>query len=171
MSEQNREVVQDGSVVTLAYTLTVDGEIVDSAESSQPIQFIQGQRDIIPGLENELYGMAVGEKKDVVVQPKDGYGEIDPEDIIEIPREQFPGEIPLEPGVELEVTEEDGDMMDARILSVEGETVRLDLNPPLAGKVLHFSVAVVDLRPASQEELEHGHVHDEGWDGQDEPEG
>lgn len=170
MSEQNQEVVQDGQVVTLAYTLTVDGEIIDSAESSQPIQFIQGHRQVIPGLEDQLYGMAIGEKKDVVVQPEDGYGPIDPENFIELPREQFPAQIPLDPGVELELTDQDGEMLEARIVSLEGETVRLDLNPPLAGKVLHFSVAVVDLREASEEELEHGHVHAEGWDGEGEPE-
>lgn len=159
MSENDKNVVQDGQVVTLAYTLTVDGEIVDSSEGSQPIQFIQGKRHIIIGLENELYGMTVGDKKDVVIKPEDGYGEVDADNFVDIPRDQFPGQIPLDLGVELELTDQNGELMDARIASVEGDTVRLDFNHPLAGKELHFTVAVVDVREASDEELEHGHVH------------
>jgi FKBP-type peptidyl-prolyl cis-trans isomerase SlyD len=159
VSEINKDIVQDGQVVTLAYTLTVNGEIVDTSEGRQPIQFIQGERHIIVGLENELYGMAVGDKKDVVIQPEDGYGDIDPENFVDVPKDQFPGQIPLSPGIELELTDQDGELMDARIASIEGDTVRLDFNHPLAGKELHFSVAVIDLREASDEELEHGHIH------------
>jgi FKBP-type peptidyl-prolyl cis-trans isomerase SlyD len=162
VSENDRNVVQDGQVVTLAYTLTVDGDVVDSSEGSQPIQFIQGKRHIIIGLENELYGMAVGDKKDVVIKPEDGYGDVDADNFVDIPRDQFPDQIPLDLGVELELTDQNGDLMDARIASVEGDTVRLDFNHPLAGKELHFSVAVVDLREATQEEMEHGHVHGDG---------
>jgi FKBP-type peptidyl-prolyl cis-trans isomerase SlyD len=161
LNEINKEIILDGQVVTLAYTLTVDGEIVDTSEGGQPIRFFQGTHHIIQGLENEIYGMAVGEKKDVVVQPKDGYGEVDPDNFIDIPREQFPPQIPLQPGVELELTDKDEKLMDARIDSVEGDTVRLDFNHSLAGKELHFSVAVIDLRLSSDEEMEHGHVHGE----------
>jgi FKBP-type peptidyl-prolyl cis-trans isomerase SlyD len=170
VSESNKNVVQDGQVVTLAYTLTVDGEVMDTSEGSQPIQFIQGQRHIIIGLENELYGMAVGDKKDVLISPENGYGEVDPENFVEVPKGQFPAHIPLEPGIELEVTDQNGQLMDARILSVEGDTVHLDFNHPLAGKVLHFSVAVIDLRDASDEEMEHGHVHSAGGEVEDEVE-
>jgi FKBP-type peptidyl-prolyl cis-trans isomerase SlyD len=159
VNEINKEVIQDGYVVILAYTLTAEGELVDTSEGGQPIEFIQGTHHIIPGLENELYGMAVGEKKDVVVQPKDGYGEVDPDNFADIPREQFPPQIPLQPGVELELTDQDGELIDARIDTVGSDTVRLDFNHSLAGKELHFSVAVIDLRPASDEEMEHGHVH------------
>jgi FKBP-type peptidyl-prolyl cis-trans isomerase SlyD len=146
----------------------VNGEIVDTSEGSQPIQFIQGKRHIIIGLENELYGMAVGDKKDVVIQPEDGYGEVDPENFVDVPKDQFPGQIPLNPGVELELTDQNSDLMDARITSVEGDSIRLDFNHPLAGKELHFSVAVIDLREASDEELEYGHVH--GGEAEDEEE-
>jgi FKBP-type peptidyl-prolyl cis-trans isomerase SlyD len=148
----------------LVYTLTVDGEIVDTSEGGQPIQFIQGTHHIIQGLENELYGMAVGEKKDVVVQPKDGYGEVDQDNFVEVPREQFPPQIPLQPGVELELTDQDGELIDACIDAVGSDMVRLDFNHSLAGKELHFSVPVIDLRLASDEEMEHGHVHGEEED-------
>jgi FKBP-type peptidyl-prolyl cis-trans isomerase SlyD len=152
--------IGDDTVVTLEYTLSVNGEVVDTSEGSRPIQFIQGQQQIIKGLEDELYGMSVGESKDVIVEPEVGYGEIDPENFAEIPRDQFPPEIPVEPGVELELKDEDGEIIDARILSIEGDVVHLDFNHPLAGEQLHFQVKVVGLRQATPEELDHGHVHE-----------
>lgn len=161
MNEQNTRVIEDGKVVTLDYTLRVDGEVVDTSEGSKPIQFIQGQQHIIPGLEDELYGLQVGAQKEVVVPPEKGYGQPDPENYADIPREQFPDNIPLEPGVELEVREQSGKILTARIDEVTGETIRLDFNHPLAGKELHFSVMVVDLRTASDEEMSHGHVHED----------
>jgi FKBP-type peptidyl-prolyl cis-trans isomerase SlyD len=152
--------VGDDTVVTLEYTLSVNGEVVDTSEGGRPIRFIQGQQQIIKGLEDELYGMSVGESKDVIVEPEAGYGEIDPENFAEIPRDQFPTEIPLEPGVELELKDEEGEIIDARIVSVQDDTVRLDFNHPLAGEQLHFQVKIVDLRGATPEELDHGHVHE-----------
>lgn len=160
MAENKNQTVEDGQVVTLDYTMRVDGEVVDSSEGAKPIQFIQGQRQIIRGLEDKLYGMQVGEDKEVVVPPQSGYGDVDPENFAEIPRKQFPAEIPLEPGVELELKDQNGDTVEARIDNVTHETVRLDFNHPLAGKELHFWVNVVDLRDATDEEIEHGHVHD-----------
>lgn len=158
---QNPKQVGDDTVVTLEYTLTVKGEVIDTSEGSQPIQFIQGQQQIIKGLEDELYGMGVGDSKEVVVEPEDGYGEIDPENYADIPADQFPPEIPLKEGIELELKDQDGDLVDARIISVDGENVRLDFNHPLAGEQLHFVVKVVGLRQATAEELDHGHVHGE----------
>ncbi len=151
--------IADDIVVSLEYTLTVDNEVVDTSEGNEPIQFLQGHGNIIPGLEQALYGMAVGDKKDVVVNASDGYGEIDPEAFTDVARDEFPSEIPLEVGIELEIKDQSGDTLDARIDAVNGDTVRLDFNHPLAGKVLNFSVQVVALRSPSPEELEHGHVH------------
>jgi FKBP-type peptidyl-prolyl cis-trans isomerase SlyD len=159
-TQNPKEVVED-SVVTLEYTLTVNGEVIDTSEGSQPIQFIQGQQQIIKGLEDELYGMGIGDSKEVLVGPEEGYGEFDPEDFADIPREQFPPEIPLEVGVELELKDQEGDLIDARIVAVDDENVRLDFNHPLAGEQLHFVVKVVGLRQATEEELSHGHVHGE----------
>ncbi len=151
----------DNVVVSLEFTLTVDGEVVDTSDGDEPIQFIQGQGQIIPGLEKALYGMALGENKEVVIPPQDGYGEEDPGAYTDIPRDEFPSEIPLEPGVELELKNTDGDILEASIVSVDDESVHLNFNHPLAGRILNFSVKVVELRYATQEELDHGHVHDD----------
>jgi FKBP-type peptidyl-prolyl cis-trans isomerase SlyD len=157
---QEQRVVSDGMVVTLDYTLRVDDQVIDSSKEGEPIQFIQGQQHIIPGLEKELYGMTEGEEKEVTVSASEGYGEIEPDDGMDVPKSDFPPQIPLEPGTELQVRNEEGETINARITSVTPDTVHLDFNHPLAGKELHFSVAVVDIRPATAEEMEHGHVHD-----------
>ncbi len=164
-NKKNPQEIADNVVVSLDYTLQVDGEVIDSSQEGEPIQFIQGHGQIIPGLESELYGMSVGEHKDVTISPENGYGTVDPENIADIPRSEFPDEIPLEPGVELEVQNQDGEVMDARIVLVDSENVRLDFNHPLAGKELHFSVDVIGLRQPTAEELTHGHVHDNHHEG------
>ena len=151
--------VQDGQVVLMEYTLRVDGEILDSSSGHEPLEFLQGAGNIIPGLEDELYGMAIGESKLVIVQPEDGYGIIDSEAFVEVPREQFPSNIPMEEGIEIQVTDENGSPMNARIDSVNDDTVTLDFNHPLAGKELHFDAKIVGLREATDEENEHGHAH------------
>jgi FKBP-type peptidyl-prolyl cis-trans isomerase SlyD len=151
--------VQDGQVVSMDYTLKVDDEVVDTSEGHEPIEFIQGTGNIIPGLERELYGMAIGEDKDVVVAASDGYGDMDSEAFMDVPRSQFPDTIPMEIGTVLELHDQSGRPMHARIDQVGDETVRLDFNHPLAGKELHFSIKIAKLRAATDEELEHGHVH------------
>lgn len=161
MSELSK--VQDGQVVSMDYTLHVDGEMMDTSVGHQPLEFLQGAGNIIPGLEQELYGMGIGESKKVVVQPEDGYGIVDPEAFVEVAREQFPANIPLEAGVELQVTDEQtGHPLRARITKVNDASVWLDFNHPLAGKELHFDVKVVGLRDATGEENAHGHVHSGG---------
>ena len=154
--------IQDDVVVTLEYTAIVDGYVVDTSQEAEPIQFIQGKGQIVPGLERALYGMREGESKEVVVAAVDGYGEEDEDSIAEIPRSEFPQEIPLEPGVELQMKNEEGEEFEAYITSADNETVHLNFNHPLAGKELHFSVEVIGLREATEEELEHGHVHIHG---------
>jgi len=160
----NPSVIADDVVVSLEYTLTVDGEIVDSTEGIDPIEFIQGHENIIPGLEKELYGLRTGDSKKVTVKAADAYGEIDPEAIVDVPRDEIPSDIPLKQGVELEVKNEDGDLLEARIVSVSKDTIRLDFNHVLAGKNLTFEVTVVGLRAPDEEELAHGHVHSEDGD-------
>ena len=153
--------VQDGYVVSLEYTLTIDGEEIDSSIGGEPLEFLQGAGNIIPGLEKALYGMTVGQSKTVVVSPEEGYGEFDEEAMITVPRSEFPKEIPLELGLELEMNDEDGNPMSAFVAEIGKDEVTLDLNHPLAGDELHFDVKIVGLRPATDEELEHGHVHGE----------
>jgi FKBP-type peptidyl-prolyl cis-trans isomerase SlyD len=183
LNTENKSIlIEDNLVVTMDYELRIDGEVVDSSEEGEPIIFLQGTGQIIPGLEKSIYGLKVGDKKTVTVQPKDGYGEIDPESIVEVPKDEFPDDFPLELGVEITVhtdneeededlededleveddddEEDDDDLMEATIVAINEDTVTLDFNHPLAGKTLTFSVNIIDVREATPEELEHGHAH------------
>jgi FKBP-type peptidyl-prolyl cis-trans isomerase SlyD len=158
----NKDTVQDGLVVSMEYTLTVDGEELDSSKDAGPLQFLAGYDNIVPGLEREMAGMKIGESKDVLVLPEDGYGEFDAEAFMEVPRSEFPADMELEAGLELGVSDEDGQHQLAFVESFNDETVRLDFNHPLAGAELQFNVKVVGLREPTKEELEHGHVHEDG---------
>jgi FKBP-type peptidyl-prolyl cis-trans isomerase SlyD len=149
----------DNLVITIEYTLTVGGEVIDSSAEGGPLDYLQGHENIIPGLEQEIAGMKIGESKNVVVAPEDGYGLVEPDAVIEVDRREFPDDVPVEVGVELEITDDEGDMLFATIVEVGSKVVKLDTNHPLAGKELHFEVTVTDLREASKEEIEHGHVH------------
>lgn len=157
------DTVQDGVVVSMEYTLHVDGEQLDTSEGQGPLQFLVGYGNVIAGLESEMMGMKVGDSKDVVVQPENGYGEFDDEAFMNVSKKDFPKDMPLEVDTELTVRDEEGHARYARVDGVEGDSVRLDFNHPLAGAELHFSVKVVALREPSDEELEHGHVHEEGY--------
>ena len=162
MSEINKEnlTIQDETVVSLEYTLQVEGEIVDSTGEDEHIQFIQGHGQIIPGLESQLYGMSSGESKEVTVPLEDAYGVLDEDALGTVPRDEFPPDMPLEKGVALQLRDQDGEVFDAYVESVGKKSVEINLNHPLAGKELHFSVKVLDLRPATEDEIAHGHVHD-----------
>jgi len=152
--------IQDDAVVSLEYTLQVEGEIVDSTGEDEHIQFIQGHGQIIPGLESQLYGMSSGESKEVTVPAEEAYGVLDEDALGTVPLDEFPPDMPLEKGVALQLRDEDGEVFDAYVESVNKKTVEINLNHPLAGKELHFSVKVLDLRPATEDEIAHGHVHD-----------
>jgi len=158
----SKDSVQKDVVVSMEYTLQVDGEEIDSSKGQDPLQFLVGYGNIISGLEREMMGMKVGDSKDVVIQPEDAYGEYDDEAFMEVPRDQFPQDMPVEEGLELSVRDDQGQSRYARIDIVEGDTVTLNFNHPLAGDELHFSVKVVNLREPTEEELEHGHVHEGG---------
>ena len=154
--------VQDGVVVSMEYTLHVDGKLLDSSEGQGPLQFLMGYGNIIAGLENEMIGMKIGESKDVVVQPADGYGEFDEEAFMEVAKKDFPKDMPLEVGAELTVRDNADNARMAFVDGIEGDTVTLNFNHPLAGDELHFHVKVVALREPNDEELSHGHVHEAG---------
>ena len=138
--------VQDGMVVSMEYTLHVDGELLDTSEGQGPLQFLAGHGNIIPGLESEMKGMKIGESKDVVVQPADGYGEFDDEAFMNVTRDQFPKDMELAEGVELTVRDDEGNARYARVDNIEDDTVTLNFNHPLAGDELHFHVKVIALR-------------------------
>lgn len=159
MSTTNKTLkISDGTVVTLHYTLKVDDEVMDTSQGREPIQFIQGKEQVIPGLEAELYGLSSGDSKKVVVEPEKGYGEVQPEAGLDVPKEEFPEEIPLEPGTELQLRNQNGEIINARIDSIKQDSIHLDFNHPLAGKDLHFDVKVVDVREATADELSQGTI-------------
>ena len=152
-------IIQDNLVVTLDYSLIVEDELLESTEDGEPIQFIQGMGQIIPGLENALYGLKIGDQKQVVILPEEGYGEYDPESIQEAKKDEFSEEVPLDIGTFLDLEDDEGDILSAQIIEADEHTVTLDFNHPLAGKTLTFEITVTDIRPASEEELDHEHVH------------
>lgn len=158
----SKDTVQKNMVVSMEYTLHVDGEKIDSSEGQDPLQFLAGHGNIISGLEREMMGMKVGDSKDVKIQPAEAYGEFDENAFMQVPRDQFPKDMPVEEGLELTVRDDSGQSRYARVDAVEGENVTLNFNHPLAGDELQFNIKVVGLREPTDEELEHGHVHQAG---------
>lgn len=158
------EVIENDVVVTMDYELIVDGELIDSSEDGGPIDFIQGYENIVAGLERALYGHKVGDSLSVTVTPEDGYGEYDEDSVIEVPRNEFPDDFTPEPGMELEVRDEENEVHEATVLDVNDDVVVLDFNHPLAGETLQFHVTITGLRAATDQEIEHGHVHGAGHD-------
>lgn len=140
--------VQDNMDVGLDYTLTVDGQVVDSTEGKSPLHYVHGRGQIIPGLERELSGLHVGDTKEVKVNAKDGYGPIDPAAIVEVKKEQLPKDITPAAGMVLRGVNPDGRSFRANVKEVKDATVLLDLNHPLAGKTLTFKVKITDIKPA-----------------------
>jgi FKBP-type peptidyl-prolyl cis-trans isomerase SlyD len=153
---KNTELTQvaENLMVTLDYTLTVDDQIVDSSEKNGPIQFVQGNGEIIPGLERQLDGLVVGIDRKIIVSPEEGYGTFEDDQLVDFPRDQLPENIPLELGVRLAMKDQDGNPLQARIYEIKDDSVILDFNHVLAGKELQFDVNVKELRPATPEELE-----------------
>ncbi len=154
--------VTNGQVVSMEYTLWVGGEVLDTSDGQGPLQFLAGSGNIIPGLEREMMGMKIGDEKEVTVAPVDGYGEYDEAAFMDVPRKEFPDDMAIEEGLELSVSGDDGQAHYARIDEVGDDSVRLDFNHPLAGQELKFKVKVVALRTPTEEEVEHGHVHEAG---------
>ncbi len=152
--------VAKGSVVGIDYRLHLgDGVMVDESAPGDPLTYLHGEGQIVPGLERALEGMEVGESRQVVVDPAEGYGERDPEAVQTVPRSAFPGDMEPEPGMHLTARGSQGEPVPFTVAEVRPEEVVVDLNHPLAGKRLHFDVTVREVRKASQDELDHGHVH------------
>ncbi|GAA0498652.1 peptidylprolyl isomerase [Deinococcus depolymerans] len=152
-------ITQD-KVVELDYKLTVNGEIVDQSEPGEPLVYLHGHSNIIPGLEAALEGKGAGESLQVTVQPEDGYGPRDEENVESLSREDFEDDI--EVGETYYAQAEDGSVIPFTVMDVDGDNVKVDFNPPLAGMVLDFDVTVLAVRDATPEELEHGHAHADG---------
>jgi FKBP-type peptidyl-prolyl cis-trans isomerase SlyD len=152
--------IANGNVVGIDYSLHLgDGRVVDASAPGQPLTYLHGEGQIVPGLESALEGLDVGERRQVVVAPGDGYGEHDPRGVQEVPRAAFPPGFDPQVGMELTAEGPDGEAVPFAVREVRPESVLIDLNHPLAGKTLHFDVTVRDVRPATDEERAHGHVH------------
>ncbi|ALM51872.1 peptidylprolyl isomerase [Halomonas huangheensis] len=151
--------IAQNSVVAFHYTLTNDaGEVLDSSEGREPLTYLHGAGNIIPGLEKELEGKTTGDKLTANVSPAEGYGEVQEQLVQEVPRDAFQGVESIESGMQFQAQTQGGPLM-VTVTKVEGDTVTVDGNHPLAGQNLNFDVEVTEVREASQEEIEHGHVH------------
>ena len=163
MSDEKKTVQQD-DVVSIDYTLTdSQGNVIDSSEGAEPLEYLHGHNNLIPGLESELTGMGVGESKQVTVAPEDAYGPRHENATQIIPKDAFPPEMEVEPGMALEMRDTTtGQVFEVYVTEIRPEGVVVDFNHPLAGETLHFDVKVVDIRPATPDEIAHGHVHSGG---------
>ncbi len=152
--------IGENSVVSIDYTLKGDdGTVIDTSEGRDPLSFIYGIGAIIPGLEKELDGKTAGDSFAVTIAPEDGYGQYDEARMVEVPKEQIEGADGMTEGVQVQAQREDGGIEILTVASIGEKSVTLDGNHPLAGMNLHFNVDVKDVREATKEELEHGHVH------------
>ena len=154
--------ISSNKVVTIHYTLTNDsGEVLDSSEGHEPLAYIHGNGNIIPGLENALHGRTVGDKFDVSIPPEDGYGLRDNTLVQSVPKSAFQGVEEILPGMQFQAQSPEG-MQLVTVVDLDGDEVILDGNHPMADITLHFAVEVQAIRDATSEELEHGHVHGPG---------
>ncbi|MAX97748.1 MAG: peptidylprolyl isomerase [Oceanospirillaceae bacterium] len=150
-------------VVTIHYKVVdvASGETIDSSEGGQPMTYLHGAQNIIPGLEAALEGKSAGDELEVTIAPEDAYGEYSEERVQKVPMEAFEGVEKVEPGMAFTAQTEHGPI-NLIVTEVDEAVVTVDANHPLAGKSLQFSVKVESVRDASEEELAHGHVHGEG---------
>ncbi|KFF49244.1 peptidylprolyl isomerase [Gammaproteobacteria bacterium MFB021] len=154
--------IAQNSVVAFHYTLTNDaGEVLDSSEGRDPLTYLHGAGNIIPGLEKQLEGRTNGDKLTVAVEPNEGYGEVQPALVQEVPRDAFQGVEEVQPGMQFQAQTQEGPLM-VTVTKVEGDTVTVDGNHPLAGEKLNFDVEITEVREATEDEVSHGHVHGEG---------
>ena len=152
--------IQNNSAVSFHYSLTDDDGIsIDSSEGKEPLGYLHGAGNIIPGLEKALEGKEVGDSLTVAVKAAEGYGEVQKELIQEVPREAFQGIDTIELGMQFEAQTGQGGSVPVTVIAVTDELVTVDGNHPLAGKNLNFDVSIEEIREASEEELAQGHIH------------
>lgn len=152
--------IGENCVVSFHYTLTnSDGETLDSSKGREPLKYLHGARNIVPGLEKALEGKSAGEKLTVEVQPDEAYGHVNPELVQKVPRAAFEGAPEIKAGMQFQAQGPTGEVQIITVKEVADDEVTVDANHPLAGEVLHFDIAVEDVREATEDEISHGHVH------------
>jgi FKBP-type peptidyl-prolyl cis-trans isomerase SlyD len=153
--------IAKGQVVVFDYVLRdQEGSLIDSGSGPSAMAYIHGHGQLVPGLERALEGKEEGEKVVAVVSPADGYGAEEEQDEVRVPRADLPDELDLEPGAELEATTPEGENETFWVVAVEGDEVVMTRTHPLAGVTLCFEVTITKVRPATEEEVEHGHAHE-----------
>jgi FKBP-type peptidyl-prolyl cis-trans isomerase SlyD len=154
--------IEPNSIVTLHYTLkNNDGTIIDQSDDGSFL-YLHGAMNIIPGLENALAGKSAGDEFSIKVSPEEGYGIREDDRIQEVPRDMFEGADDIQVGVQFHAQGPDGSDIVVTVTEIKDDVVVIDANHALAGMELNFEVKVVDVREASEEEIEHGHVHGPG---------
>ncbi len=152
--------IKKDSVVSMGYNLkNSEGEDLGSADANQPLTYLQGGGQIVPGLETALEGLAVGDKKEVTISPQEGYGELNPELKLKVERKQFPADAEIKPGMQFKANTGGEHDHTFTVMEIEEDHVKIDGNHPLAGQTLHFSVEIIAVREATKDELAHGHAH------------
>lgn len=139
-------VVENGKEVSFNYTLTVDNEVVDSSQGKEPLNYVHGEGKIIPGLARQLEGLHVGDEKNITVQPEEAYGQVNPDALREVPRSQLPADIEPRADMPLQVRTAEGGVFPVKIAEVKEDSVIVDFNHPLAGKVLNFQIEIVSIK-------------------------
>lgn len=149
-------------VVSIDYTIRLTGgQLVESSVGSEPLTYLHGRRQIVPGVEQAIEGLEAGAALEIVVPPEKAYGERDPEGVFLVPREAFPEGEQVAPGMMFSASSPDGKNLTFRVLEAKTELVLIDTNHPLAGQTLHIALHVQRVRAASEEELKFGHAYAE----------
>ena len=152
--------ITQNTVASIEYTLKDgDGQVLDTSEGREPLTYLHGSGNLVPGLEAALEGSGTGDSVSVTVEPSEGFGERDENLIQQVPKSAFEGVESIEAGMRFQAADEQGQGRIVTVTEVEDEQVTVDANHPLAGVPLNFNVSVVEVRAASDEEIEHGHVH------------
>jgi len=155
--------ITQNKVVTMNFTLTDDyGNVLDSTDTGGSFSYITGGNMVLPKLEEAVNGMLIGTKKSLKLNAADGYGNYNEDALQVVGKENFPEDFVLEVGMEYIASNPDGVQMPFTITKVDGEEITIDFNHPLAGINLNFNIELVDVRDATAEELNHGHVHGAG---------
>lgn len=153
-------IIENNKVASIDYTLTNDaGETLDTSIGREPLSYIQGHQNIIPGLEKALEGKTAGEKLTVTVPPEEAYGNSNPASIQTVARDVFQGVENIDVGMQFQSQGEGGQPIIVTVTKIEEDQITIDGNHPLADMTLTFEVEIKEVRDASEEELSHGHVH------------
>lgn len=157
------ERVQDGKIVVIHYTMSEDGKAIESTRGKDPVAYLHGRNQMLPGVESALVGQEVGAKLVITVPPEGAYGARSGPGPQAVPRKEFPRKMNLQEGMPLEIRDSEGKPVRVWITKVQGTRVWIDIDHPLAGRTLTFDMEVINVRDPAPEELEHGHAH--GADG------